>query len=543
LSFKIDGLVETRSGLVRNPLQTSRDYGEVSKIGFRIAGLWEPTDNVSVLYAYDHSRDKPTSNYYYYNATAQAAAVRPTFMTIDTDRVRNARVGLPVLRNPQRSEGHSVTAEWDATDNLTVRSISAWRRLDSTQWDQDVGMLTSWGANRRFGRLSFANVKQNQFSQELQLVGEIGDLKYVVGGYYFKERGRDVATVFSAGTLNAALNGVNLFPAPTPDAGATRVPDRASEASINSKALFGQATWSPSSVPGVHLTIGARYTDDHKDGRINFIAGANPNLTFVFDSSRVDPMATIGYDFSDDITTYVKWSRAYRAGGANSRSFTFSPFGEEELTAWEAGIKADLFDKHVRINLAAYASTLSDQQVDFINPANVSNTETRSAPEKRKIKGVEADLTVVPMRGLTLSANYVYTDAPPTPVRNPFTGATDTIYSNFTNKHAASFALDYKFPRLGFAQPRIHLSGETAGGARWAQTPQFKSSKAFIVNGRLTLAEIDLAGSDLELALWGKNLFDKAFDLLTINLTGIGRQRYGILNDPRTYGLEARMRF
>ena len=51
-----------------------------------------------------------------------------------------------------------------------------------------------------------------------------------------------------------------------------------------------------------------------------FIAGADPNLNFNFNSSRVDPMATIGYDITEGINTYVKWSRAYRAGGANTRS-------------------------------------------------------------------------------------------------------------------------------------------------------------------------------------------------------------------------------
>ena len=332
LKFKIDGLFEDRNGLVINPLPGSDDYAEIEKYGFRIAGLWEPTDSLSFLYAFDVSRDNSTSNYQYITASDQALAVRPSFFVLDTGRVRNARVGVPVRENPQRAHGHSLTTEWDVRDNLTIRSISAWRKLDSTQLDQDVGSLTSLGANRRFGRLSFAQVTQSQFSQELQLVGDIGDFKYVLGGYYFKEKGRDTATVFSSGTLNATLTGVNLFPEPTADGG-TRIPDRAANASISSKALFGQFTWSPSSIAGVHVTVGARYTDDHKDGRLSILAGVDPNLTFVFNSKRVDPTATIAYDFSEDINAYVKWSKAYRAGGANTRSTILRPFGEEELTA------------------------------------------------------------------------------------------------------------------------------------------------------------------------------------------------------------------
>lgn len=542
VSIKIDGLFEERDGFVRNPLRTSNDYGEIDKLGFRVAALWEPTDNLSILYAYDYSKERPTNLYYHLDATAQSAAVRPTFMTIDTGRVREARVGLPVPVNPQKADGHSITAEWDVADNLTIRSISAWRSLDSTQWEQDGGMLTSWGANRLFGRLSFANVSQNQFSQELQFVGTAGDFEYVFGGYYFRERAQDEATVFSSGRLNAANNGVTLFPAPVADRG-TAIPDRASEARVRSKALFGQVTWSPSSVPGVHLTAGARYTDDHKDGRITAINGTNPNLVFTFNSKRLDPMATLAYDVNEDVNLYVRWSRAYRAGGANSRSFNFTPFGEEELSAWEAGVKADLFDRRVRLNLAAYTSTLNDQQVDFINPANVSNTETRNAPEQRKIKGIEADLTVVPTRGLTLSANYVYTDAPPTPVRNPFTGNTELVFSSFTREHAATFAVDYEFPEMSFGQFRLHLNAETVGDVPWFQTPTIRTEDKMLFNGRFTLGEVNLGGGDWEFALWGKNLFNSTYELLNVNLTLIGRQSYAPFNDPRTYGLEARMRF
>ena len=542
VSIKLDGLYEQRDGLVRNPLPNSNDYGEVDKLGFRVAALWEPTDDISILYAYDYSKEEPTNLYYHLIATAQAASRIPTFMTIDTGRVGEARIGLPVPVNPQKAEGHGITAEWDVADNLTIRSISAWRSLDSTQWEQDGGMLTSWGANRLFGRLSFANVSQNQFSQELQFVGEAGDFKYVFGGYYFREKAQDEATVFSSGQLNAANNGVTLFPAPRADRG-TAIPDRASEARVRSKALFGQVTWSPSSVPGVHLTAGARYTDDHKDGRIAVIGGVDPNLDFVFNSKRVDPMATLAYDISEDVNVYVKWSRAYRAGGANSRSFAFTPFGEEELSAWEAGIKADLFDRRVRLNLAAYSSTLNDQQVDFVNPANVSNTETRNAPEQRKIKGIEADVTVVPTRGLSLTANYVYTDAPPTPVRNPFTGNTELIYASFTRKHAATVALDYEFPELSFGQFRVHLDAETVGNVPWFQTPTIRTEDKVLFNGRFTLGEVELGSSEWEFSLWGKNLFNRTYELLNVNLTLIGRQSYAPYNDPRTYGVEARMRF
>ncbi|MBR2171039.1 TonB-dependent receptor [Sphingopyxis sp.] len=542
LSVKVDGVFEGRGGLVDNPLPGALDYSEIKRYGFKISALWRLADNVSLLYAYDLSRDKSTGYYHYITASTQSPAVTPSFIKLDTGRVRTGRFGFPVFRNPQEAKGHSLTAEWDVSDALTIRSISAWRNLDSTQLDTDEGSNTTWGPNRRFARLSYANVKQHQFSQEVQLVGDVGELKFVVGAYYFEEEGQDEAIVYSLGTLNSTLTGVNFFPAPSPDGGATRLPDRAAQVDVKSKALFGQATWSPEALRGLHITAGARYTDDHKDGRLLFIAGVNPNLDFVFDSSRVDPMATIAYDFSEDINAYVKWSRAYRAGGANTRSVILRTFGEEELTAWEAGVKADLFDRRLRVNVAAYISRLSNQQVDFLNPVFISNTETVNAPEKRKIKGIEADITLVPVRGLSLSANYVYTDAPPTPVRNIFTGVIEQASSAFTPTHAASFSADYVFPAFSFGELRAYVGLDTAGNYIPNGTVTVKADKALLLNGRLTLGDIDLGRlGELEVALWGKNLTNTTYNLFDFRIPG--RTTATLYNEPRTYGLEARVKF
>lgn len=331
VSFKFDALVNERGGLFLNPNPEFRDYQEIRRYGFKGSALLEPAPNLSVLYSYDQSHDDSTSTYSDIIATDQPAANRPSFITLNEGRVRTARIGVPVLRNPQRARGHSLVAEWDVANDVTIRSITAWRDLNSIQWDQDTGAVTSWGPNRVFGRLSFAAVRQNQFSQELQVVGQTGDFKYVAGAYYFNENGEDEATVFSAGRLNATNTGVNLFPEPIPDGGAANIPDRAASVNVKSKALFGQFTWSPEALAGLHLTLGARYTDDSKEGRLTAVRGVDPNLSFNFGSKRVDPMAVLAYDISDDINSYVKLSRAYRAGGANTRSSILRPFAEEQF--------------------------------------------------------------------------------------------------------------------------------------------------------------------------------------------------------------------
>ena len=164
-----------------------------------------------------------------------------------------------------------------------------------------------------------------------------------------------------------------------------------------------------------------------------------------------------------------------------------------------------------------------------------------NAPEKRHIKGIEADITLVPVRGLSLAVNYVYTDAPPTPVRNIFTGVIEETSSAFTPKHSASFSADYAFPAFSFGQLRAHVGLDTAGDYIPNGTVDVKADKALLLSGRLSLGEIALGGGEMEIAVWGKNLTNTTYNLLDFRIPG--RVTSTFYNEPRTYGLEARMKF
>ncbi len=573
LSFKIDAVYDARNGWVRNPLtrndvpanytiggrpyafeQINHDFHEVKRYGFRISALFKPTDTVSILYAYDWSRDASTGGYWHINATTQPI-YPPLFGSLNVGRASVSRLAAPVLPSTATTRGHSITADVELSDNLTLRSITGARRLNSTQWDQDAGGISRYNTTAQ-GRLSYANVRQRQFSEELQLIGDVGDLKFVIGAYYFREHGEDTATVFRSVTFNVASSATSSIlrnPATTSNTVGgvpNQLQDRAAMARITSKALFAQATWSPAALDNrLHVTAGGRYTDDHKDGRLTFLLGAPAaaNLTFVFNSSRFDPMAIIAFDFSDDINTYIKYGRAYRAGGANTRSAILRSFGEEELISWEVGMKADLFDRRARFNIAAYRSRLSNAQVDFVNPANVSATETLNTPGATKVNGVEIDLTVVPTRGLTLGVNYVYTHFGQRAVTNPFSNLVELLNISNTPTHAYSVTLDYDAGRTGIGTPRLHLDADRAGGYFAAGAPSgdpSRNARTWLINGRLSLSEIPLFGDGLELALWAKNLTSRTYQQFdSIIPTGNGNNFISFYNEPRTYGVEMRLKF
>lgn len=182
-------------------------------------------------------------------------------------------------------------------------------------------------------------------------------------------------------------------------------------------------------------------------------------------------------------------------------------------------------------------------QVDFsvIIPGNNRGTLETTNAATGKTRGVDLDFTVVPMQGLTLSASYAYTKITLSQAFNPFTNALSVVYPLYTPRNAASFGVDYSHPALG-ATFNAHLDGNYADGQYTSTTDPTLSDASFIVNARVALSDIRVAdGAKLELALWVRNLADEQHAFLKNTNAALGE--YGIFNEPRTFGAEARVKF
>ena len=66
-------------------------------------------------------------------------------------------------------------------------------------------------------------------------------------------------------------------------------------------------------------------------------------------------------------------------------------------------------------------------------------------------------------------------------------------------------------------------------------------SERYAVPTPLTLGDIDVAGGTFDVALWAKNLTNANYNYFDFRVAG--RNTTTRYNDPRTYGLEARVRF
>ncbi len=542
-SIKLDGVWTKRDGWVENALAGASDWYEVNRRGARVSVMWEPGPDLNVLYSYDISRDASTAGYNQTMSVLPGGLLPPMF-SLEKKRVREGQIGVPMEPSVGKVSGHSLQATWNVTDQLTLRSISAYRKLSQDQYTNSGGLTLSYAPNSVFSRISYADMHQDQFSQEVQLLGSFENLKFVAGAFYFKEDADDLAYSPFSARFNSDGTGYTLLPV---SFSAANFPERASVLHAKSRAVFGQATYTPPILgERLHLTGGLRWTHDSKHGARTRAAGAVIDIPFSFSSKRVDPAFTAAFDWTDAINTYVKWGQAYRAGGANSRAPNFEKFGEEEVSSWEIGAKTELFNRRVRLNIAAYHTKYKDRQVDFVNPRSPSVITTVNTPDPAKIKGVEVDLTARLTRELTLTGSYAYTSWKAVGDRNPYSGLIEEGVVLYTPRNSASAALDHVFSPFDGATLSTHVDAIYSSSFYTGSATTPRTDSYVMLNGRITLGDLEIGnGPKLAVSLWGKNLTNTQWETFQYALagTGVANVVSGYFNEPRTYGVEARLTF
>lgn len=592
VSVKLDAVISHRDGLIDNPLAGASDFNGYDKRGLHAELLWKPSPTFTVDLAGDVSYDATTTLYQQLlssgtNKLAAAAKVQ-------SERVKTAAVGAPEQPSVGKSKGVRLNLEWQVAPGLLLKSISSYRKLTQSQFDnasaatsmqQPLTIANPTGnfTGFAFARYSLAHFKQDQISQELQAIGEFGDhLKYAFGALFYQEKVTDNAQTFNTNTFTDAAG--SAFTTANLDPAKQRI-DRASHVKTTSIGAYGQATYTPAVMDDMfHLTVGARFTRDKKVGSLLIVNGLSPvvpvngvnvsgPVALNASWSRVDPMINLAADLTQDVHVYGKWSTGYKSGGANSRALDYEAFNPETVSMFEIGAKTEFFDHHARFNVAAYYGHYKNIQLDFsglyedvVNGVRVTTTRTTTntvnAPGKGKLKGIEAELTIAPVSGLTLTGSYSYNSVKIPDTLNPFPQAGGVfitvpvpIYQVYTPAHSASGAIHYELPMSGFTI-RAHLDAAYDSGYYGAYTDsaynavtravtykQPKGDAALIFNGRLAVADFAMGdnGNKITVAIWARNLFNEQHVFLKSGAptTGVA----GFFNDARTVGGEVNMRF
>ena len=109
------------------------------------------------------------------------------------------------------------------------------------------------------------------------------------------------------------------------------------------------------------------------------------------------------YKPNDDLLFYGTWSRGFRPGGVNRRG-TLAPYKPDYLTNYEVGAKIS-FARGQHLNVAAYMQDWNDMQVSVLGENGLTVVQNVGSA---RILGIEADLLLRPVEGLTWSTGVAY---------------------------------------------------------------------------------------------------------------------------------------
>lgn len=345
----------------------SRDFVIRSKI------LWTPGDRTEVRLAGDYADGFSSRGDYVFTPGNSGFDGVPSAGGFDT------RGSFPAFTTRQGGGG-SVRIDHDL-DAVKFTSISAYRVLNSKyQADYDATPL-----DIVFG---YFPARQHNFSQEFQISSSSGSaIEWLVGAFYFNNSVR----------RGSEAGGLAYFPL-------TIV---SSNTRQRTESLAGYAQATATLIDKLKLTGGFRFTSERQkfDGTTQIDNG--PVITLAPAKQGYDKPTwrlALDYAFADAIHGYVSYNRGVKSGGFNLS--TFSTYNPETLDAYEVGLKSELLDRRLRLNIAAFQYDYRDIQLTVINATNGLAEFTNAA--KARIRGVEADLQAMPVENLTISAAASY---------------------------------------------------------------------------------------------------------------------------------------
>ncbi len=477
---------------------SGQEIHDTDRLSLKAQGLFIPSDSVSIHVIADYATLSeicctPLRNV---NDPASAAVNGPAAAAAGSGIVDPANIDNLVAESnlpPQFDAddiGISAEINWDINDGLTLTSITAWRNYEDTAIkDNDFSGVDVLTSNQSLPEVSL-------LSQELRLSGAgetAGGNSYnwVIGGYVSNEN-IEVVNEFIWGSQ------ITLFPFFAPGLFGNQ-PGRAFhhlfKQEIDSSAFFAHGNIALSDT--VSLTLGARYSSDDKDGSLVSdhpftSAFGGPNslplaVVYDYDTTHEDsePTYTASIDWkpNDNVMLFATYSLGYKSGGISMTrdaagsaiilgdpvlgcppGFTaipmspfcsgpmFSPtFEREEATHTEIGLKSNLMEGRMRLNISAWNTDFDNLQTQTLRTDGafaVVNVEGATS------KGIEFETDFAATDAVTLNASIQFLDATfadGLPALSPGFPPVGGMNIPFSSETTANFGITFEQPVTGDA--------------------------------------------------------------------------------------------
>lgn len=503
ISFGVSG--KTSDGFGKN-LATGSRYGFEDSVLVNGKLLLEPDTETEIT----------LSGFYSWSKNSGNKAAFPGTSTISLGRLLNGGGGIRVdsddigfydsLSNPNQIDRYET---WGATlkmerdlGSVQLVSISAYSDLQEFGSFDDYLPITN-----EF--LVEVDLGVGLFTQEIQLLSNNdGPFSWIVGAYYLhSDTGYTDKTTF----FSPPLFGPGAVPAPASQ-------------KVESIAGFVQASYD--FTPELTLTGGLRYTFDKTSAKGQFGTFVTPPDTTKLDKPSFK--VALDYQATPDVLAYVLFARGFKSGGYNILTYnTPQATKAEELDDYEIGLKTELFDRRVRLNLSAFYYDITAPQVQLI----ANGTTFFSNAGASEVKGAEVELTAEITSQLRARLSGTYLDSKYTDygVTDPVTGLCvaecapasrplEPLGGSFglpgidaagnrtplAAKWTFNLGIDYVVP---IGDGKLSLTADWYHNSGYVFEPdQFLRQRAYdLVSAQ---AKYDL-NENVAIRVWGRNLLDK----------------------------------
>lgn len=504
--FSINSL--NQDGFRENQFLNRDDTNERDERTSRLKVRWLPNDNWSLegglLYAdADNGYDEFTLNN-------------------DDDNTYSDEPG----RDEQETRGGSLRTGYHGLEKFDLTYVGQFTNTDSLySYDSDWGAGYLNAANTIFesGYFGFLAMERERevSSHDFRLDSKdrndaLGFIdRWTIGLYYHdlsEDSYIDYSDEFGSGTVESEYETENM-------------------------ALFAQGAHDLSD--STRLILGLRYEHHNVDFDSvtidDYFGTLNPGIN---DASNDDDLwggkLTLEHDLNETRMLFTSITRGYKAGGANSGSFSIpgdpATYNTENILNYELGLRSDWFEGQVNSQITFFYMERKDAQLrDSAGAGGFFRYFTSNAGDAEHY-GMEAEATWFLSRDWTASASLGLLEAK--------LESSDRDLSN-TPSHTYSASVDYR-PEDGFFAG-IEVVGSDAYYESNGHNEQRDAYK--VVN-----ASLGYRFQNWTISLWAQNLLDedyqeRVFLFDNYDPDGQGTQRYEAPAAPRTFGVTANYRW
>jgi len=491
---------------------TGQSLGDKDKIAVRGQLQWDPAGALDFRLGAHWGQDKSDEQGLYLLQPFTPGSGPPA-IPADTSRYATGwalspafakLIGLNANSKPgldNSNDGVDLTANIDF-GGAKLTSITAYNKLIRREY-------ADWDATQFNDSDEYLNSDLDVFSQELRLAASSGAFGWVAGVFYSHE---DLHEDFYS-DLTDRLGGIAV----------TTYGQVA-----NSLGVFAQGNYQITDT--LKATLGVR--EDHENRELidlntAFLPGA-PSLTGgalggSITSNLPSGKAELDYNPLSGTLLYASISRGVKSGGFTAHNTVTAPaadpFEPEKLTAYEIGAKSDV-TRTLRVNTSVYYYRYKDQQILGKVFDNASQSFIgRFVNANSRISGGEVDLEWRPLAAISISqyagfAEGYYTskllDVPLNPALPPvdYNGRPESFPKW---SYGGDISYSWELGAFSLTAESNYSFHDTYSQFFLLGSNDFTIPKYWLANANLSLAPA--SGAPWTVTLWGRNIFDKSYDL------------------------------